>query len=95
MIGRQQMLHGIVREGQQMMAESSAKNKKETEKKLQLLQKQWESLVTRAQQRKNELDRLVAQWLIYRNQKDRLEVGSDTDEDLFSSKNLCFVGCQT
>ena len=74
MIGRQQILHSILREGQQMLADGNVENKKQFEKKLKLLEEQWDKVVKRSQKRKEEIDRLVAQWLIYKNQKDRLEV---------------------
>ncbi len=70
------MLHSIVRQGQQMLAEGGVKKKGELEKKLRLIQEQWASLVQRAQQRRAEIDRLVAQWLIYRSQKERLQVSA-------------------
>ena len=74
MIGRQQILHSILREGKQMLADGKVENKKQFEKKLKLLQEQWDKIVKRSEQRKSEIDRLVAQWLIYKNQKERLEV---------------------
>ena len=76
MISRQQILHSILREGQQMLADGDVENKEQFEKRLNLLQEQWDQVVTRSQQKKGEIDRLVAQWLIYKNQKDRLQVGN-------------------
>ena len=74
MISRQQILHSILREGRQMIADRNVEGKEHLEKKLKLLQEQWDTVVKRAQQRKNEVDRLTAQWLIYNNQKERLQV---------------------
>ena len=67
-----------------MLADGDVENKEQFEKKLKLLQEQWDKVVTRSQQKKGEIDRLVAQWLIYKNQKDRLQVGD------FSSQIILF-----
>ena len=76
MISRQQILHSILREGQQMLVDGDVENREQFEKKLKLLQEQWNKVVKRSQEKKGEIDRLVAQWLIYKNQKDRLQVGN-------------------
>ena len=55
MICRQQILHSILREGQQMLADGDVENKEQFEKKLKLLQEQWDQVVTRSQQKKGEI----------------------------------------
>ncbi len=74
MLSRQQILHAIIREGQQLMASGEVEEQPELEKKLKLLQEQWEGVVRRAQQRKAILDNSVSQWQTYTTQKDRLQV---------------------
>ena len=59
-----------------MLVDGDVENREQFEKKLKLLQEQWDKVVKRSQEKKGEIDRLVAQWLIYKNQKDRLQVGN-------------------
>ena len=59
-----------------MLVDGDVENREQFEKKLKLLQEQWNKVVKRSQEKKGEIDRLVAQWLIYKNQKDRLQVGN-------------------
>ncbi len=74
MFSQQQILHSIVSEGHQMMEEGSIENRVEFEKKLSLLDSQWQSVVRRVNQRKAIIDNNTSQWRIYQYQLERLQV---------------------
>ena len=72
MYARQQVLHAIISDGQQMLKTGDVEDEEEFKQKLHLLADQWQSVSRRANQRKAIIDNTVKQWKMFNSLSEQL-----------------------
>ncbi|XP_041353316.1 nesprin-1-like isoform X4 [Gigantopelta aegis] len=72
MYARQQVLHAIINDGQQMLKTGDVEDEEEFKQKLQLLAEQWQSVSRRANQRKAIIDNTIKQWKMFNSLSEQL-----------------------
>ncbi|XP_023932384.1 nesprin-1-like [Lingula anatina] len=80
---RQQILQSIISDGHQMMRDSDSDERQEFQRKLSMLDQQWQSVVRRTNQRKAIIDHNISHWQMYKTLREKLSNWLDEmDENL-------------
>lgn len=72
MFSRQQVLHSIIVDGQNLLEQGQVDDREEFSLKLTLLSNQWQGVIRRAQQRRGIIDSQIRQWQRYREMAEKL-----------------------
>lgn len=72
MFSRQQILHSIIVDGQNLLEQGQVDDREEFSLKLTLLSNQWQGVIRRAQQRRGIIDSQIRQWQRYREMAEKL-----------------------
>lgn len=72
MFSRQQILHSIIMDGQNLLEQGQVDDRDEFNLKLALLSNQWQGVIRRAQQRRGIIDSQIRQWQRYREMAEKL-----------------------
>uniref|UniRef100_H3A7S5 KASH domain-containing protein n=1 Tax=Latimeria chalumnae TaxID=7897 RepID=H3A7S5_LATCH len=72
MFSRQQILHSIISNGQQLLEQGEVDDRDEFNLKLVMLSNQWQGVIRRAQQRRGIIDSQIRQWQRYRDMAEKL-----------------------
>ncbi|ESO86158.1 hypothetical protein LOTGIDRAFT_129690, partial [Lottia gigantea] len=80
---REQVLHGILSDGQQLLRTGEVDDAEQFQQKLHLLAEQWQTVVRRANRRKDIIDNHITQWQMFNDLSEKLRNWlSDKDHSL-------------